>query len=366
MGYPPLSQWIARFLAACFWFLHPIFLLSQAFPIDPFLSKFQPARGLSAESMQSELAHSIQFKPWELVTALAWSPDQDWLVMAAGNRLFGYHTDTWQVAWEYPMPALSTSLAFSPDGRWLAVGSRDGLVRIWANPAALIGSKDIEPSLVIEAHKKGVNSIAFDPGGRFLASGGNDAVARFWDLNTGENMGQMIGGTFAVPSIAFSPDGIVLAVVNGTEVRLREVGSERIVGTIQSSQPLFSLAFHPQENFFVTGSTENQVELWDASQAFRTGQERYPTPVSFDGHNGMPNTYRSLVWQVAFNPQGSLFATAGGDAVVRIWDYQQKSQVLSLTGHHLAVSCVSFSPNGLLLASGSLDASVRIWQIGIP
>lgn len=324
----------------------------------------KPSQNLEVSSSinsQAVLLQTIQHQPWELVTALAWSPNQDWLVVAAGNRLLGYQTASWQVAWEYAMPALSTSLAFSPDGHWFSAGSRDGVVRIWANPNALEGNP--EPSLTIEAHKKGVNSVAFDPASRFLASGGNDAVARFWDPNSGENLGQMIGGTFAVPAIAFAPDGLTLAVVNGVDVRLREVGTERIVGTIQASQPLYSLAFHPSENFFVTGSTENQVELWDASQAFRTGQERYPTPIPFDGHFGLPNTYRALVWQVAFNPQGNLFATAGGDALVRIWDYQQKNQAMTLSGHRLAVSCVSFSPDGRLLASGSLDASVKIWQL---
>lgn len=370
MGDPALSGRFAQFLTIWFVLFKFLSFSPQPFLEDAYLpalqiaSKFSPIISLPANPSQAELVQTIQFKHWELVTALAWSPDQKWLVVAAGNRLLGYQTETWQPAWQYPMPALSTSLAFSPDGRWLAAGSRDGKVRIWANLQALAGSA--EPSLVIEAHKKGVNSVAFDPSSRFLASGGNDAVARFWDPASGENLGQMIGGTFAVPSIAFSPDGLLLAVTNGSEVRLREVGTERIVGTIQASQPLFSLAFHPQDNFFVTGSTENQVELWDAAQAFRTGQERYPDPTQLDGHKGIPNTYRSLVWQVVFNPQGSLFATAGGDAVVRVWDYEQKSQVMTLNGHRLAVSSLSFSPDGQYLASGSLDASVRIWRLDVP
>ncbi len=366
MGHPALIKLGLQYLLICLGFVFPISSTSQAFinEFSPLISI--PVSELAVGTGEAELAHTIQFKTWELVTALAWSPDQEWLVVAAGNRLLGYRTETWQIVWEYSMNAFSTSLTFSPDGRWLASGSRDGLVRVWATPQGLLEKERLEPALVIEAHKKGVNSVTFDPSSSFLASGGNDAVARFWDLSSGENLGQMIGGTFAIPAIAFSPDGLVLAVVNGTEVRLREVGTERIVGTIQASQPLYSLAFHPEHNFFVTGSTENQVELWDASQAFRTGQERYPDPIRFAGHSGLANTYRSLVWQVVFNSQGSLFATAGGDAVIRVWDYENKNQAMTLDGHRLAVSCLGFSPDGLYLASGSLDASVRIWQISQP
>lgn len=354
-----------RLLAGCIGLILALAAASLAFERSAASAQLQPVIASPGRTQSVELLQTIQFLPWELVTALTWSPDQAWLIVSAGNRLVGYQTETWQAAWEFPMPALSASLAFSPDGRWLAAGSRDGLVRVWAAKSLSLAGM-AEPTLVIKAHKKGVNNVAFDPDSSFLASGGNDAMVRFWDPNTGDSLGQMIGGTYAVPSFAFSPDGKELAVVNGTEVRLREVSSERITGAIRASQPLYSLAFHPQENFFVTGSTENQVELWDAGQAFRTGQERYPEPLRFDGHGGIPHTYRALVWQVAFNPQGSLFASAGGDAFVRIWDYEQKNQAIALSGHRLAVSSVSFSPDGCLLASGSLDASVRIWQVKTP
>jgi WD40 repeat protein len=92
---------------------------------------------------------------------------------------------------------------------------------------------------------------------------GNDAVARFWDLTSGERVGQVVGGTFAIPSIAFLPDGKSLAIVNGNLIRLREVGSERITGTFQADDPLYSVAISPDGQTLAVGDSANQVLVWE-------------------------------------------------------------------------------------------------------
>ena len=94
------------------------------------------------------------------------------------------------------------------------------------------------------AHKKGVNSLAFSPNGNLLATGGNDAVARVWDASSGENQSQMIGGTYAVPDIAFTPDGASLAVVNGEVVRLRDVASGRFADPARPGVSLYRRNLH--------------------------------------------------------------------------------------------------------------------------
>lgn len=302
----------------------------------------------------------IQFSPWDLVMAVAWSPDGKTLALSAGDSIYIYRIQGWQPLASLRIGALTHSLAYSPDGAWLAAGSRDGFLRVWS-----AGSDLATPGLVIQAHRKGVNSVAFSPAagplGSVLASGGNDAVARFWDTGSGENLGLMVGGTFAVPSIAFLPDGSQLAVTNGDRIRLRQVGSERIAGTFASDQPLYSLATSPDGAMLAAGGTDNRVRLWGVEQAFRTGQPGYTEPLYLTGHAGRPGTFRSLIWQVVFNPSGELLASAGGDGTVRLWDISSGALLKTLQSHPGGATSVAFHPSGRALASGGLDGFVRVW-----
>lgn len=350
----------AGFICVCLaaWTGQPAFLFARASSAPLSLQVVTPQNAAGLETVKT-----ISFTPWELVTALAWSPDQKILVAAVSDQLYGFDGQTWDNLWKISVGAYTHSLAFSPDGTFLAAGSRDGWVRIWKDlPKGSIGTVQ-GAYLEIDAHKKGVNCVAFDPANRYLASGGNDAVARFWHLETGEKMGEMIGGTFAVPAIAFSPDGKTLAVVNGDMVRLREVGSERITGTIQAAAPMFSIAFHPSGSMLVTGSTDNRLDAWDPSQAFRTGMEDFPAPLAFSGHEGKKETYQTLVWQVVFDPAGQLIASAGGDGTVRIWNLQNQAQITAIKMAKRAMTSIAFSPDGSLLAAGSLDGAIYLWQV---
>src|SRR6185437_8929869 len=95
------------------------------------------------------------------------------------------------------------SLAFSPDGTLIAAGSGNK-IRIWRI------SDGIEMRS-FEGDLSWVKGLAWSPDGRYLASASFDRTIRLWPVTTNEP-GQVVATAFeAAWSVAFSPDGALLA-----------------------------------------------------------------------------------------------------------------------------------------------------------
>jgi WD40 repeat protein len=297
----------------------------------------------------------LRYDPWDLVLALAWSPDGNVLAVAAGNSICLYAGSDLDPLQTLQVGAWTTGLAFSPDSSSLAAGSRDGELRVWHK--AVAGQNfDAQPAVQWAAHLKGTNQIAFSPDGSYLASGGNDAIARVWNAADGSQAQQMIGGTFSVPALAFRPDGEYLAVVNGSLARLREIESGRIGVTLRADASLLSLDFSPNGQWIATGNLNNQLEIWEAATGARI------RVLSAAGMTG--SAPAAFIGRVVYSPDGSLLGSTSSDGSVHLWEPARERPLISLDGHSRAATGLAFAPDQTRLASAGLDAMVRIW--GIP
>jgi dipeptidyl aminopeptidase/acylaminoacyl peptidase len=181
---------------------------------------------------------------------------------------------------------LFTALAFSPDGRRIASGSSDNTVRIWD---ADEGIQLIE----LIGHERGIKAVAFSPDGRRLASAGgradtsedsffplggtapaeeisswclaSDSAVRVWDLDSGTEIVRFEGHCDTVVSLAFSPDGRLIASGSddeSTKVWDAESGSQIILldqHENQSGTLVFSC-----DGRRIGGRNSAHEEIWDA------------------------------------------------------------------------------------------------------
>jgi WD40 repeat protein len=188
-------------------------------------------------------------------------------------------------------------------------------------------------------------------------------MARVWEAETGKSISAIIGGAYSVPGLAFSPDGTILAIMNSNIIRLRDVESKRIIGSLRADYPLYSIAYNPGGSLLAAGDSNNQILLWDPAQAYKTSSLAYPGPIILRSQASQPGSSLTLIWRITFSPDGQQLASAGGDGTVRLWDVNQHTLLLTLADHSGAVTSLAFSPDGQRLASGSLDGTVRIWDL---
>ena len=245
-------------------------------------------------------------------------------------------------------------VAFSPDGTSIASVGVDGSLLLWAVTDP--GSIDRR---AVDGRE--LDTVAFSPDGRYVAAGGQgggrgeggaDGIVRVWDVDDrGAEPVQLDRIDGAVTSIAFSPDGTLLATAGFDRViRLWNVGTWKEVGKPMEGHGdvIFAIAFSPDGRMLASGSHDRTVRLWNVE----TGVER-----------GAPLTgHTDGVMAVAFSPDGQRLATGGADLTVRLWDVGSGKQIGSpINGHSDYVSAVAFDPSGERLASAGWDRTMWLW-----
>jgi WD40 repeat protein len=248
-----------------------------------------------------------------------------------------------------------SSVAFSHDGRLLATGAVDTTARLWDAAArttrTVMTASPIAPGPAAPSTQSpAVDAVAFSPDDRILATGGDDTSIRFWDVRTGVQVGVLAGHRDRVTSLAFSPDGRLLASAGGHDatVRLWDVAHRSAIQILQTTTgDTDSVAFSPDGRMLASGGLDQTITLWDV--VHRTKAATIPTPSDID--------------QLAISPDGRLVAAAGADGKVRLYAVDNHRMIATLAGHQAKADAIAFSPNGRLLASGGLDHDVILWDV---
>jgi eukaryotic-like serine/threonine-protein kinase len=283
---------------------------------------------------------------------LAFSPDgtrlatTEWAIPGGATPVTIWDVETGKSMGQYPGYRDSAAdLLFAADGRSLmiAVGPT---IRRW-----FLDVQSESPTFA--GHKDEAWAVAFAPDGKMLASGSDDdepETIKLWNPKDGRRILGWNGGPGTTASLAFSPDGRILASAHLTKhdnVRLWDVATGvRLAMLGGHTARARTLAFHPHGKLLASAGSDKTIRLWDV-------EERRCIGVL----NGHDNTIQQLV----FAPDGTKLASASADATIRLWDVAEGRILRTLAGPEKFAS-VAFSPDGRTLAGADEDGSITLWN----
>jgi len=286
------------------------------------------------------------------VAGLEVSPDQNFLAVAAGERVELWNLDQQTNQFTLPVEGLAASVAFSPDGHLLVVGDAAGHLDFWDFARRTkVG--------VLTNETGSISPVKFSGDGRWLVNPGGLAPTRVCRMEDRTWVRDFADTSF-VQSAAFSPDGRTLAVVGGdSTVRLWDTATwKRRAGLRGHTDVVLSVEFSPDGHLLATGSRNGEVLVWLLDQ---------PRVVAESA------TYPQSVF-VRVAPDGSGFARVeqakrvdprtAQCPEVELWSSKPPKRLGKISTGDLRVREGLLLPGGRTMALGCRDGTVHLRSLG--
>ena len=275
------------------------------------------------------------------IQAVAFSPDGETLASGSQDhsvRLWNIKTGECIYSFQGYANWLS-SVIFNPNGEMIASGGQDHIVRLWDINTGKCTKE-------LQGHIDWIKCLAFSPDGRIIVSGSSDSTTRLWDVQTGNCLKTL---KFKTSTLAFSPDGLKLAMGYGENIQLWNCNKDENIYSIKAhTEAIKNVTFSSDGKILSSCSYDETIKIWDATtgKCLRT----------FSGQKNWSRT-------TAFSPDSNIIATSSDDYIVRIWDIYTGQCLITLEEHTGQIKALAFSYDGQLIATGSDDLTIKLWNV---
>ncbi|MDI3290722.1 WD40 repeat domain-containing protein [Polyangium sp. 15x6] len=213
-------------------------------------------------------------------------------------------------------------------------------------------SKSVDLQDALGQRASGLASATTSADGTHIAAIDRDGRIVVWDAQTGRQRAMLQERDVWSEPVALTKDGAVLGVATsgrtnrqGPRIRLWNVHKHTLIHELSgSAYRVTSLAFSPDGRVLASGLATGSVVLWSSE----SGTILLDVP----GHS------RDVI-ALAFSPDGKMLASGAQDATVRLID-TQNGKLLRTFGSH--VHALSFANQGSLLATVEQDGAVRLYR----
>jgi WD40 repeat protein/tetratricopeptide (TPR) repeat protein len=255
-------------------------------------------------------------------------------------------------------------ISFSPDKRTIAsVSWGDGTINFWS-------LDHIKPETLYTENR----NIHFSPDSKKIAIPFNNEIKLFSHDGILQKIFK-VNRKDKISDIDFSPDGKMIAVVNGAighspQTSKPQRNDEKCAikflnpdGSVFKTFDLwnsnigyqghwgtggvFGISFKPDDNIIASSGSDGTIILWKYLEG------DYGSVSDFVKKTG-------CFLDIEYSPDGKSLAVAHGNEIIV---YKDNKELNTLKGHNDIVRRINFSPNGQMLVSASMDNTVRVWNL---
>jgi WD40 repeat protein len=314
---------------------------------------------------------------------------------------------------------------FSNDGRTVAVGATDGTASLWnaANGTAISKRKAVVESyasvwfspdgtkLAVLGGDKAcildprtgasitstlpnlhsLTNACFTDDSRFVVTLG-DGMIRAWDAATGRQLAWIVRRN--ARALDLRRGLLLVASEHDTLLWSFDFAGSVLLPHDLPNDEITHARFSEAAPRFATAGFSGPIRLWqieygvarviwsnaanskvDQLAVSREGERILTSERDTDPQHGIARIWSrsratplvtvnsdNIFGDVAFSPDGSRFATAGGDNNGRVWSAADGHPITPPLRHHKRVFSIRFSPDGRQVITASEDGSARVWD----
>ncbi|RDA87684.1 hypothetical protein CP532_3830 [Ophiocordyceps camponoti-leonardi (nom. inval.)] len=217
---------------------------------------------------------------------------------------------------------------------FLLTGSQDQTIKKWEVPRQQQQPQGQKPCsravFTRKAHDKDINAINVHHAGLLFASASQDKSVKIWSVKEGEVQGILRGHRRGVWTVQFAP-----AQLAAIQTEDSAVAGKGVV---------------------LTGSGDKSIKLWNLAD--------YTCIRTFEGHS---HSVLKVAWlSGSTRPNESkrpmLFASAGGDGLVKVWDANSGETECTLDNHEDRVWALAVDAETDAIISGGGDGKITFWK----